>query len=330
MRKTLYAALAFSTFLALPAGASPNNNNDLQQPSAQQRRELENKLRDLERQMEELQKQLGDTPRMRSGVFSGPQVFGVGPGGRVLMRSSKPKFGFTVRAAPDSGARIFAVTPGSPAEKAGLKVGDIVTMFNGVRLENVEDAGDMVLREGENLDVGDTVSVELRRGTEKRTLKMVAADLGPNSYAYAWSDSAMKEMEMFPSGGDLPRVVEWATNMGGRWMDMEMIELNKDLGEYFGSAEGVLVVRAPRDSSLGLRSGDVILSIDGRKPTSPPQALRILRSYEAGESFEVVVLRQKKKVTVTAKVPASQERGFNYRFRTPEPSHFMWPEARDF
>src|SRR5882762_8759570 len=77
-------------------------------------------------------------------------------------------------------------------------------------------------------------------------------------------------------------------------------------------------VRAPKDSALALRAGDVILSIGGRKPTTPPQALRILRSYDRGESFEVVVLRQKKRVTLTAKVPDQDPRGYFYEYRTPE------------
>ena len=61
--------------------------------------------------------------------------------------------------------------------------------------------------------------------------------------------------------------------------------LTPQLGSYFGTSEGVLVVRAPEEEGLKLQDGDVILSIDGRKPTSGSHATRILRSYQPGEKL---------------------------------------------
>ena len=46
----------------------------------------------------------------------------------------------------------------------------------------------------------------------------------------------------------------------------------------------------------------MILSIDGRKPSGPGSLIRILRSYDDGESFKLEVLRQKQKMTVTGKL----------------------------
>jgi S1-C subfamily serine protease len=84
---------------------------------------------------------------------------------------------------------------------------------------------------------------------------------------------------------------------------VELVTLDEDLGAYFGTSEGLLVVRAPGDSDLGLRSGDVILSIDGRAPTSPSHALRILRSYDQGESVSMQIMRNKSRTTVDFMVP---------------------------
>jgi S1-C subfamily serine protease len=64
----------------------------------------------------------------------------------------------------------------------------------------------------------------------------------------------------------------------------------------------VLVVSAPKDSELGLKGGDVVLAVDGRKPAGPSQLLRILRSYERGESFKLEILRKQKRETVTGRV----------------------------
>jgi S1-C subfamily serine protease len=89
---------------------------------------------------------------------------------------------------------------------------------------------------------------------------------------------------------------------GSPLADLELAPLNPDLGQYFGAASGVLVVSAPKDSELGLRGGDVVVAVDGRKPASPSQLLRILRSYERGEAFKLEILRKQKRETVTGKV----------------------------
>ena len=84
---------------------------------------------------------------------------------------------------------------------------------------------------------------------------------------------------------------------------MELVDLTPDLGKYFGTDEGVLVVRAPKDEALQLKDGDVILNIDNREPESPEHALRILRSYSQGETLEIQVMRQKRRRTLDITVP---------------------------
>ena len=66
---------------------------------------------------------------------------------------------------------------------------------------------------------------------------------------------------------------------------------------------GLLVVRAPDDSRLKLEDGDVIVDIDGRTPSSPSRALRILSSYQPGEKLKLNVLRAKKRMSFEITVP---------------------------
>ena len=73
-------------------------------------------------------------------------------------------------------------------------------------------------------------------------------------------------------------------------------------GAYFGATEGILVIRVPANSPLNLKGGDVILTVDGRKPSNPGSLIRILRSYDDGESVKIEVLRQKQRTTVTGKL----------------------------
>jgi len=66
----------------------------------------------------------------------------------------------------------------------------------------------------------------------------------------------------------------------------------------------LLVVNVGDDSTFGLRSGDVILAIGGRKPLNPAHALRILGTYEANETVFFDIMRMKHRTTVSGKMPA--------------------------
>jgi hypothetical protein len=102
------------------------------------------------------------------------------------------------------------------------------------------------------------------------------------------------------------------------WMDMELLALNPDLADYFGTDEGVLVLRASESDGLGLKGGDVIVSIDNRTVKSPTHAMRILRSYEPEERITMEIMRHGRRETIEATVPERQvdlmhgEPGFEY------------------
>jgi len=83
----------------------------------------------------------------------------------------------------------------------------------------------------------------------------------------------------------------------------ELVPMTPKLGQYFGTDTGLLVVRAPDDSRLKLEDGDVIVDIDGRTPSSPSHALRILSSYQPGEKLKLNVLRAKKRMSFEITVP---------------------------
>src|SRR5574341_962606 len=223
------------------------------------------------------------------------------------------------------GARIEAVTPGGPADDAGLKAGDIITKFNGtalggVRAEDEDESGpgNKLVELAHALDPGDTVRVEYRRGSEAKTATIVAEDLDGRASTIFFPDmpdirTPMPEMQM-PRVQIAPFGGEGFTIFGSPWGGLEMVSLNPDLGEYFGTREGLLVVKTPRDSALQLKGGDVILAIDGRKPSSPSQAMRILGTYDVGDTVKIDVMRRQRRSTVTWIVP---ERGGLMPSRTP-------------
>jgi S1-C subfamily serine protease len=110
---------------------------------------------------------------------------------------------------------------------------------------------------------------------------------------------------------------------------MELVKLNPDLGSYFGANEGVLVISAPADSPLNLKGGDVILKIGDRKPTTPSQALRILRSYEPKETVKVEVLRKRQTISLSSTIPERRRSNeFNWHMKAPKaPASSSPPDA---
>ncbi len=210
------------------------------------------------------------------------------------------------------GARIEAVTPGGPAAKAGLKAGDVVTKFNatslaGLRPDDSEDSGPgmKLIELARALEPGDTVRLEYRRGSDTKRATLVAAEVQAR-----WGVAELPRMEREFMQGDPEsfrmriedglRGFEW---FGPPWSGLDLVTLNPELGDYFGTREGVLVIKSRGDSMLPLRSGDVILTIDGRKPTSPSHAMRILRSYDAGEVVKLEILRKRNRQTLNWTVP---------------------------
>lgn len=243
------------------------------------------------------------------------------PGGAVVFATRRPMMGVVLHPSSpgrDSlGVELMAVTPGGPADEAGLKVGDVIVRAKGealARRSRRGDApGDKLIKIIRELNEGDTLRVEYRRGGETRTANVMVREMEPNAFAFSVTgDSGFRflpspEFEIAMPDFDVsPRI---HAMLPLRWLDIELATLDAELGQYFGTSKGLLVVRGPRDESLQLKSGDVILTIDGREPTSPSHAIRILRSYEPGETVKIEVMRNKRRTTLTATVPA-RERGF--------------------
>lgn len=225
------------------------------------------------------------------------------------------------------GATIADVTDDGPADKAGLKDGDIITRFNGTSLAGVEADDDdqsgpgmKLVKLAQKLDDGDTVQVEYRRGSDSRKATIVAEEMkGMMSMRRPMTmmrDDMMKtpmpRSFNFEPGNRLflsePGSGFTIRTDGFGAFGLDLTDLSPELGEYFGAKSGVLVLRTPKDSSIALKAGDVITAIDGRTPTSEGQVRRILSSYDAGETAKIEILRKQKKMTVSYKVPENQVR----------------------
>ncbi len=84
---------------------------------------------------------------------------------------------------------------------------------------------------------------------------------------------------------------------------LNLAALNPDLGGYFGTDKGVLVLSADADTYKGLKSGDVLQDVSGHAVNRPEDALRLLRDAPAGSEVKMQVLRQRKPLTLSLKAP---------------------------
>jgi S1-C subfamily serine protease len=211
------------------------------------------------------------------------------------------------------GAYVESVTPNGPAAKAGLQSGDVITRLNGQSVlagGSAERDGDQrqslpglrLIELAARLEPADTVQVEFLRGKDRRTVPVVSEE-EPVAMRF-FRQRGMEDGMPMPAAGmlDLGPGGRFEFMAGSPLADLELAPLNPDLGQYFGTTDGVLVIRAPEDSSLGLKGGDVVQAVDGRKPASPAHLLRILRSYDRGETFKLDILRNRRRATITARL----------------------------
>jgi S1-C subfamily serine protease len=235
------------------------------------------------------------------------------------------KVNMQARETDSLGAYVDAVTPGGPAANAGLRSGDIITKLDGKSVlaggaaEDTDERqslpGLRLIELAARLEPNDTVAVEFRRGKDRRTVSLVTEDdpdvfvEGPGARPFAmrfWRDDPMVERGSVPATDFVERFDLPPSHMeffsGSPLGRLELAPINPDLGRYFGAEEGVLVISVPEDTKLGLKGGDVVLSVDGRKPAGPSHLLRILRSYERGETFKLDILRNRKRETVSARL----------------------------
>jgi S1-C subfamily serine protease len=251
-----------------------------------------------------------------------------GPGAERVMQfvmSRRARLGLKVnlraRETDSVGAYVDAVTPNGPADKAGIRSGDVITRLGD---QSVLTGGATVTRDDREslpglrlielaaaLEPNDTISIEYRRGKERKTVSVVTTDEpdilfsgrpGGRAFAFRYSPEGSMTMPREGDGIFTPPFL-----YGSALADLELAPLNPDLGQYFGTGTGVLVISAPRESSLGLKGGDVVLTVDGRRPESPSHLLRILRSYGDTESFKAEVLRNRKRIEVEGSLREGRE-----------------------
>jgi len=157
------------------------------------------------------------------------------------------------------GALVAEVTPKSPAEKAGIKSGDVITEFNG---KPVRDSRHLKLQVAE-LAPGMKVPVKILRDGDEKSLEVVLKEF-PKDEALAKRDQGDKESSSSESlNGVTVGDIDAATR--------------RQLG-LPANLKGALVAQVDENSAAyeaGLREGDVILEINRKAVRSADDAVEL-------------------------------------------------------
>lgn len=301
-------AVAAVFFLAGPSWAQ-SDDEGLREAEARES-EMDRKLMEAERRMEEAARQIAEITSERL-----PRMLEIE---RHFARSDQPRLGVTIdgeqQSGPVEGVAIMAVTPGSAASDAGLRSGDVITKVNDEVLSAVsaDKANDRLLDFMKGVEQGDLLKIEYLRDGKVGSVEMEPRVMESNMFVWRGDGGPHFKMPHAPNAPAAPGMVEkFKMEFGFPWAEtglgeLELVELNKGLGRYFGTDSGLLVISVPKSGAFQLQEGDVIQNIDGREPTDVRHAMRILGSYQSGEALQLGIMRDKKKRTLDVEIPADR------------------------
>jgi predicted metalloprotease with PDZ domain len=239
---------------------------------------------------------------------------------RLVLLSHPPRLG-TVLGDPDSDDRnrIIAVTPGSGAEQAGLRQGDRLIRINDTDVQ--EDTVNRIRQALAEHKPGDQVDVMVRRGEHEELV--MAVSLGSPLYDFSriserigpmMHDIQQHIIRVGPDGiPPIPPIPPVPTGVAGLGHDTHLVNNHPGLERYFGTAEGVLVLRIAEDNPLELKSGDVILEVDGEAVKRPVDFGRLLLGREAGDTVTLTIMRDGGVRDLSGTIPERQSTGSTSR-----------------
>jgi serine protease Do len=167
-----------------------------------------------------------------------------------------------------TGALVSEVIKDSPAEKGGIKGGDIILSFNG----NPVDALNDLPRQVADTPVGTQARIEVFRNGKTRNLTVTVGRL-----------------EEEAQGGQIQEAGQGA-------LGLAVTDLTPEVARQFGIEEGKGVLITGIDPSgtaaaAGLRPGDLILEMNGREIASLKDYRAALAQVKSGQILRLLIRR---------------------------------------
>jgi S1-C subfamily serine protease len=215
-----------------------------------------------------------------------PTSVGASP---VIVTPLAPNVAFLGVSPVDSpdGVRIVQVVPGSAADAAGIRPGDIIVTFDNTPIRSAAQLPPLV----SGHKPGDSVTLSIRRDDKLIDLTVVLTARLP-----------LRPVPLIPPGVT-PVIPAPSTLPSPAVFNLPRLGMR-----LFAGQNGLTVIDVTPDGSAahsGLLRGDVIIEIDGQPYAPPPDALRILGSlFAANRPIQIKVLRNNAQISLTL-LPAS-------------------------
>jgi serine protease Do len=198
-----------------------------------------------------------------------------------------------------TGVEVISVEPGSPAERAGIKAGDVLLSFNSESIVGAQQLGRLVAE----TPVGRKIKIEYSRDGKVSTV--IANTAARQSVAtMPFNPITLTDVggEAWSLPGSVPTSnLSWRSPQLG--IECEGLDSRtSQLAEFFGVKRGVLVRSVNKDSAAakaGLRAGDVILQISGHPVADPKEIVYYVREEQhAAKPLPLEVMRDHKPATL--------------------------------
>jgi len=170
----------------------------------------------------------------------------------VMIQNMTPDLATAFKMDRANGALVGDVSPNSPADKAGLKSGDVITQVNG---QPIEDASQLKLRVAQSLP-GSKAQFSVNRNGESKTFEVTLGNLPDAKVADAGDQSENAKTEALAGVGvaDIDQNTRAQLNIPAQVQGAIITEVAQDSAAY----------------QAGLRTGDVITELN-RKPVKNAQ-----------------------------------------------------------
>jgi len=209
----------------------------------------------------------------------------------------------------ERGVLLEHIVPDSPAAKAGLKEHDVITEVNGQRVEGAMQFRRMI----HEIPAGRSVQLTVWRDGRAQTIGVTLGSTEdgprvrnfPRSFSFELPKIEVPEIAPMPGS-------DWSFELlpGGRpRLGIDAEDLSGQFGAYFGApdGEGVLVREVNSNSpaeKAGVKSGDVIVSLNGERVRSLGDLREKLAGKREEKTVKLGVLRSKSEMSLTVEMPA--------------------------
>ncbi len=196
----------------------------------------------------------------------------------VMIQKITPDLKEKLNLKDEGGALVADVIAQGPADRAGIKRGDVIIAFNG---KEVKESSQLPYLVG-STPVGQLTKVDVIRGGERQSFDVKIAEL---------KEENVKQV----SGREKPI------------LGMTVHEITPDIAKNWGLKEktGVVVLHV-KDyspaSEAGVRPGDVILEIDNAAIPNVDTFMKKIQGYKKGDAVLFLIKRQDSTLFLTLKV----------------------------